>query len=687
MHSILTCWVTLAFHAPLGIAAYLIAARCLSSEPGPRRWSDTFLCGFVLWRVEALLLHLTGNVDRISVLVAHGIMLAAVALLTRHRTAAGSRVESPSRHSIALGSGLLVLALTAALFRVAMLPDPYDSLTYHLMLPAHWLEHHQLDLLPTTFGDIAPTYTPEAVEVFFLGLMLPTGSDILARIGQLPFLLVAFVTLARLVPRTPAPWIPALAGLLFLAWPRVLIQGVGSMVDVAAAALFLAAFQRVFAWRESGRVEDLVFAGAMGGLFLSSRFTGLVFAPLLLLPLIPAARGQWRAWVGFAIPLLVTGSYPYLRNYFMTGNPIYPLHVSIGDWTLFPGLFTSAAPLLTPFHQGPMALLDIALRELDWSCALWIGVGLLAPLMARRDAVVRWASAAALMLMLLHIFVVPYNTNLRLAFPAWGLLVVAVVRAFSTTRRLNMILGAAVAVTLTYLFAWQLAHAHALARYFDPDPVPSWVVLGAAGAVVVGAILGWAHASAGVLRRVMVGLLCAAFPTTVGLLHEDRMANISPIAARDARYAPYVGAWQQIRNMPGRRVAYCGLNLPYPLRGAEPYKSVTTVPLDGREPGHLPHEYRRRLRKPFSPSTTTVQIEIDRIDRDRVRWKQRLRDDHIDFLAIYLPSAHRRARGNRSPIEHDWATQDRRRFRLLNPDPPLDPRSPELKLFEILREE
>ena len=138
--------------------------------------------------------------------------LVVVALLTRHRTAAGARVESPSHHGIALGSGLLVLALAAALFRVAMLPDPYDSLTYHLMLPAHWLEHQHLDLLPTTFGDIAPTYTPEAVEVFFLGLMLPTGSDILARIGQLPFLLVGLVTLARLVPRTPVPWMPVLAG-------------------------------------------------------------------------------------------------------------------------------------------------------------------------------------------------------------------------------------------------------------------------------------------------------------------------------------------------------------------------------------------------------------------------------------------------------------------------------------------
>ena len=38
---------------------------------------------------------------------------------------------------------------------------------------------------------------------------------------------------------------------------------------------------------------------------------------------------------------LLLGGYWYLRNWLVTGNPLYPVQVDLGAWTLFPGAFGS----------------------------------------------------------------------------------------------------------------------------------------------------------------------------------------------------------------------------------------------------------------------------------------------------------------------------------------------------------
>ncbi len=51
--------------------------------------------------------------------------------------------------AIVVGYGLIHSPLTA-----------YDSLSYHLFLPARWLQEHGLSIIATPFSDEAQAYAP-----------------------------------------------------------------------------------------------------------------------------------------------------------------------------------------------------------------------------------------------------------------------------------------------------------------------------------------------------------------------------------------------------------------------------------------------------------------------------------------------------------------------------------------------
>ena len=59
-------WVAL-FHLPLAAAAYLFSRRLLKPQDHLELARDTFLVGCILWRLETLILHATGNIDAIAV--------------------------------------------------------------------------------------------------------------------------------------------------------------------------------------------------------------------------------------------------------------------------------------------------------------------------------------------------------------------------------------------------------------------------------------------------------------------------------------------------------------------------------------------------------------------------------------------------------------------------------------------
>ena len=66
-----------------------------------------------------------------------------------------------------------------------------DGPIYHLYFAARWWKAGRLFLIATPFGENAATYFPADGDLWFTWLMVGWGGDRLAKVGQVPFLLVA----------------------------------------------------------------------------------------------------------------------------------------------------------------------------------------------------------------------------------------------------------------------------------------------------------------------------------------------------------------------------------------------------------------------------------------------------------------------------------------------------------------
>ena len=183
-----------------------------------------------------------------------------------------ARDGEPTRLPIPI-AGVLV-PLLAFVVAVGFLRSPltlYDSLSYHLVFPARWLQESALSIVQTPFSDPAQAYQPGNGELFFLWLMLPFHGDLLARIGQLPFLLLAGTTVYAIARRSGvAPAHAAYAPMfLFLARP-VVEQAVGADVDLVCAAMFLTSLYLGIVAVDSDRNRDWAMWGVSVGLYLGT---------------------------------------------------------------------------------------------------------------------------------------------------------------------------------------------------------------------------------------------------------------------------------------------------------------------------------------------------------------------------------------------------------------------------------
>ena len=251
----------------------------------------------------------------------------------------------------ALGLSLAVVAAVALLGLITP-PAGFDDLSYHLLLPATWLQEGRLAPFPA-YGLLHYwTYYPGQGELLYLWFLLQR----LERVVDLVPLGFALLggTAVYGISRTLGATRPTsvLAGTAFLLTPVVIIQAKSNYVDVILAALYLtAAFflaRSQTAQPAAGRTPArepvaawLLPAGLAAGMMLGTKGTGPLLLFLLLF-LLPGSAARNRS-VGklvlnlgaFLGPAVLLGGYWYLRNWWLTGNPAYPFGL---DLPLLPGL-------------------------------------------------------------------------------------------------------------------------------------------------------------------------------------------------------------------------------------------------------------------------------------------------------------------------------------------------------------
>ena len=635
----------------LSLVPLFVAGTCLARATGSADESRaTRAVRAMLWAL-AVLVVVEATLGACGWLKARSTLLALTAVTVA--LAAGTRRLAPSpqdagraREPLAALEVGYLLALTAAVLlraRAGLCKATflYDTLSYHLHVPATWLADRRLELVPAVFGDPSSAYAPSNLELWFAFLMAPLHSDYLAGSGQIPFAALAALAVVAAVRESGGRRTAALAaGLVFLLVPEVWQQARTAMTDLGLAALLLASLPFSLRAARQHRAGDLLTAAAALGLAVGTKYVGLPLALPFALVAVFATRARpprGRMVVAAAAIVFATGGFWYVRNALVTGNPFYPV-ATLG----LPGVTDRAAMRAWIYHLPTWR--PGALGEMLASA----GFGFL---LAAATVVVwrRMLLEAGLLLALLSVFWlwIPYQES-RFLFAAFGVAAVAIGRTPAST-------------PLDWRLALVLA---ALLGYSTPE---RWLLVpvGALGAAVA---VGWRRLPERA-RRPIRPLLIACAGALAATAAVTLTIGLGRYRARDPGYAVGTGldqAWTWFRaNVKGARVAYTGTNLAFPLAGRDLANRVTYVNVAGA-PGDRLHDFGRRSPPPGRTATPESAPYRDGATFDV--WSRNLRAVRADVLFVAaldeIAARNVAADDDGFPVERAWADAHPAQFHL-----------------------
>lgn len=297
-------------------------------------------------------------------------------------------------------SGLCAGSLLLGLLFGFVPPLDYDSLEYHLALPAAYLRAGSIPYLPeNVFSNF-----PQNVEMWYLACMASVADPLAgAFAGNVLNCLAALATLgvtagiARRYLHPPASWAaPCLLGtcVLFALLPGMSYVETGqALFGALALSCLLRSMEdsplpapRRAAARQAGRrTPQLALAGIFCGLAMGSKYPSVLFLFIPLALVILAAgrvRPRFASLALFAAVSAATFSPWLLRNWVNTGNPVYPF---LYRWL---GGSSWSAPQTARFREAhikkrsPQELLEIlkqsfvTTQRMSWVLFLFAPLGL-----------------------------------------------------------------------------------------------------------------------------------------------------------------------------------------------------------------------------------------------------------------------------------------------------------------------
>ncbi|RME46040.1 MAG: hypothetical protein D6795_15945 [Deltaproteobacteria bacterium] len=605
---------------------------------------------------------------------------------------------------IFLGVGVGVTLALVAATGLTRIPVAYDSLTYHLVFPVHWLQKGTLSIYPTPFGDQAPAYAPSNGEILYLFWILPFRGDLLVRIGQLPFALLAAISLFGIALRLGwksrnAIFVP----FFFLLARPVLLQTIDAYVDLIFSATYLAALYLLLRYADDGSSRSLGLGAAALGLSIGSKYAALVFAPTVILPFLLLIarktrdrRAMFREGFRFFGIVLLCGGYFYLRNAILTGSPIYPAALSILGVTIFPGAYTREVMQNSPFH---LQLNDLGLvlgSAFGWKLFLLVlPAGALTGALKiywRHERRIRgllredYLLLLPFLLLALYWWGIPYNSEYRFLLPAvaltalwFGYILENV--GEETSRggwRLSLLRGIYGGAVLWLILGmtpeFHLAGtpvrigSHGL---IEPAHLRLWGILVGVSLLLVLSLRRWIR-SPGVHRAGVILLFFGLIVVSVS--YHARIAPGKPCSFfRPPRVhfpAQFFAGWQWIAtHAKDARIAYTGNNIPYHLFGSRYRNEVFYVNIDRHADWRF-HDYERaHRRRSGHVMPKTPKPAYDRAEKDERAWIANLLRRGTDFLFVTAMTEYETRYlwhdETGFPVEDHWARRHPKRFRLV----------------------
>jgi hypothetical protein len=243
-----------------------------------------------------------------------------------------------------VGAAALVFLRANATVAVAQV----DALNFHLPDVARWIQTETFWRVDEFNPGWAFGNYPQNGNVVMLSAVLPWSNDALVRFVNVPFFLLTGVGIYGVACELRAPRAAAaLFGAVALAMPVVLWPALRDgladpvmLATFATGALFLLRH-----WRTSA-TSDLVLAGLGLGVAFGTKWYGISTVVAVLAVWTVGSLIARRPWKKVAVQLAAlsalvaaTGGFWLIRNLVESANPLFPVKVAIGGFTLFDAPF------------------------------------------------------------------------------------------------------------------------------------------------------------------------------------------------------------------------------------------------------------------------------------------------------------------------------------------------------------
>ncbi len=558
--------VLLAVNAFVIVAAIRFARR-RGVNDGPQVALDAMLIWYLVQYISVGLPGLLGFLAAEAMCAAA--IVAGLMLLTVPKRPQ-SALDAIDGRAVLL-CGLLVCAFAAAAVWNQRLvpPTANDALTYHLPAAVHWLQTGKLGLFQTWYFNPANTYSPLAGSMFVAWLLGPLGNDAIAQFVEAPALLMIFLALLQLCRALGARVTTASIIALAACVSRPFIsQTVLTKDDLFVTAFFATAVVGFATSQAAWRV------GVALGLLLAAKYTALLSLPVLLLAFDAPARSGW-GWrqhlAALIVALLIAGPW-YLRNAIVTGNPLFPVDVTIGRITLLHGMFSTQGMvrggpkgIWHTLAQSYASLPPVVVLTL---IALWITAFIRVAATLVRQPLQRLVLLGPVLGVVLFVLYSPY-AEVRFVYPSFLLLFASAAIALGGLERNGWDFWLAIMLAVI-----------GVATSF----VPAVLLVLSVPAIIASLVL--IVSSALVCnprtRTVSVGALTLLL---LGMVYVFWQAHLNARRETEAfwrgTYGPIADGWAFLREKelsPGTTIAYAHTHFVYPLTGPELDRRVIYAP-------------------------------------------------------------------------------------------------------------
>ena len=263
---------------------------------------------------------------------------------------------------------LYLLAVWALVFVLSLAPPngaDYDSLVYHLAVPAQYSHAGRIEQLPFDHH----SYFPFTMEMLY-GVALQLRGPVFAKLFHGLMLPLGAATLVAFGQRAQSRVGGLLAACLFTSLPMTLTEASTSYIDLAFAAFAAAAVLCFVGAPTNNRAHNLLWSGAFCGFCLGTKYFGwLIFGFLGIWLLVETLKTKpqngGRGVLLFGLSALAIGGGWYARNWIWVGNPVYPFAYGVfggRGWTAEMANLYNQSQAIYGFGRAPLDLIALPFR-------------------------------------------------------------------------------------------------------------------------------------------------------------------------------------------------------------------------------------------------------------------------------------------------------------------------------------